>query len=248
MPAKTSAARRALLTTLTAGLGAVAGALAAVALVKNARDPAVAKARAAEQTRADQARRLARDGAPPEGGPAVHRNDPLLRGRELWDERCAECHGLDGAGGDKAPDLHGYNSRAWIRGFLQDPGGRLYMGPAKLDKGMRAVEATPEELEALVEVVYAETGARDVDAARAARGRDLLGQKDCDTCHDFDGSGENEGPNLKGRGTLPWLVAVISDAGHGLLYGPRNQMSRFASKLTPMEIDALARFVIAQRN
>jgi mono/diheme cytochrome c family protein len=121
------------------------------------------------------------------------------------------------------------------------------MGPAELEKGMRPVEATPEELDALTEVIYAETGAPDLDAARAARGRDLLGQKDCDTCHDFDGNGENEGPNLKGRGTLPWVVGVISDAGHGTLYGAKNKMPSFASKLTPAEIDELARFVIAQR-
>ena len=40
------------------------------------------------------------------------------------------------------------------------------------------------------------------------RGRDLLSQKDCDTCHDFDGEGENDGPNLKGRGTAKWVAAV----------------------------------------
>src|SRR4029077_3809314 len=107
-----------------------------------------------------------------------------------------------GVGGDKAPDLKDYNSRAWIRGFLQNPDGPLHMGPAKVDKGMKPVEGTPEELDALTEYVYAETGAADGDPARAGHGRDLLTKTACATCHDFDGTGENDGPNLKGRGTL----------------------------------------------
>ena len=94
----------------------------------------------------------------------VFRNDPMYRAREIWDERCAGCHSLAGAGGDKGPDLKDYNSRAWIRGFLTDPDGPLYMGPAKIEKGMRPVAGTPEEMDALVEYVYAETGATDVDA------------------------------------------------------------------------------------
>ena len=70
----------------------------------------------------------------------------------------------------EGPDLKGYNSRAWIRGFLANPDGPLYMGPAKIEKGMKPVEAPPEEMDALVEYVYAETGAADVDAAKAGRG------------------------------------------------------------------------------
>ena len=89
----------------------------------------------------------------------VFRNDPLYHAREIWDERCAGCHGLVGTGGDKGPDLKDYNSRAWIRGFLPNPDGPLYMGPAKIDKGMKPVDGAPEELAALTEYVYAETGA-----------------------------------------------------------------------------------------
>jgi mono/diheme cytochrome c family protein len=128
----------------------------------------------------------------------VFRNDPMYRAREIWDDRCAGCHGLAGAGGEKGPDLKDYNSRAWIRGFLVNPDGPMYMGPAKIEKGMRPVEASAEEMDALVEYLYAETGAADADNAKAARGRNLLSPKDCDTCHDLDGEGENDGPNLKG--------------------------------------------------
>ena len=59
------------------------------------------------------------------------------------------------------------------------------MGPAKLDRPMKPVHGSPEELEALVEMIHAETGAPDADAAQAARGRGLVAQKDCDTCHEL---------------------------------------------------------------
>jgi ubiquinol-cytochrome c reductase cytochrome b subunit len=223
------------------------GALSTIALRKDAHDPAYAKARAQEKARGEAARKLALVGVPPEGGLAVFRNDPLFRASEIWDQRCAGCHSLAGAGGDKGPDLKGYNSRAWIRGFLENPQGPLYMGPAKLEKGMKAVEGTPEELDALAEYVYAETGAADADLPKAGHGKDLLERKDCDTCHDFDGEGENEGPNLKGRGTLAWVTAVIADPGHGKLFGDRNKMPKGAGKLAPTDIEDLARFVLAQK-
>jgi mono/diheme cytochrome c family protein len=186
-------------------------------------------------------------GPVPETGLAASHNDPLNHARAIWEERCSRCHGLAGAGGDKAPDFKGYNSRAWIRGFLENPEGRLYIATAKLNKGMKAVVGTADELDALAEMVYQETGAPDADAVRAARGRGLIAQKDCDTCHELDGEGENAGPNLEGRGTLAWVEAVISDAGQGRLYGEKNKMPKFAGKLTPAEIEEMARFVIAQK-
>ena len=226
-----------------AALGLVAlTALGVTALAKDARDPAYAKARAEEKTRGETARRLALKGVPADGN--VFRNDPRYRAREIWDERCAGCHSMSGGGGEKGPDLKDYNSRAWIRGFLANPDGPLYMGPAKIEKGMKPVEASTDDLDALVEFLYAETGAADADAAKAGRGRDLLSPRDCDTCHDFDGEGENDGPNFKGRGSLKWVAAVIADAGHPLLFGDRNKMPKQRTKLTPEEIDELAKFVI----
>jgi mono/diheme cytochrome c family protein len=221
---------------LARGRGALAAAIAigvlaaAIAIGKRAHAPVYASGPAAEETRVA----------------SVH-NDPLEHARAIWEERCSRCHGLAGAGGDKAPDLKGFGSRAWIRGFLENPQGRLYMGTAKIDKGMKPVVGTADELDALTEMVYQETGAPDADALRAARGRELIPQQDCDTCHEVDGEGENAGPNFKGRGTLAWVEAVISDAGQGRLFGEKNKMPRFAGKLTRAEIEEMARFVIAQR-
>jgi mono/diheme cytochrome c family protein len=177
----------------------------------------------------------------------VKRPVPVSQARAIWKERCSGCHGLVGAGGDKGPDFQDYDSRAWIQGFLENPEGPLHMGTAKIEKGMKAVRGSPEEIEALVEMVYAQTGAPDADAVRAARGRELVPQKDCDACHELDGEGENAGPNLGRRGTLAWVEAVISDAGQGQLFGEKNKMPKFAGKLTAAEIEDMARFVIAQK-
>ncbi len=245
-PSRRPADRPRVLGATAFGLAALA-ALSAVAIARDARDPAVAKARAAEDARAREARRLALKGVPPEGGLAVFRNDPQNQARELWSQRCAGCHGLTGTGGEKAPDLAGYDSRAWIRGFLAQPDGALYMGPARIARGMKPVTGTADELDALTEMIYAETGAADAVPARAAAGRALISAKDCDSCHELDGEGENAGPNLKGRGTLAWVEAVIADAGQPRLFGDRNKMPRFADKLTGSEIESLARFVLAQQ-
>jgi ubiquinol-cytochrome c reductase cytochrome b subunit len=265
-PSRAPRRRGPVLVTAAFGIAAL-GVLAYLPLRHDALDAAHQQARAEVRARARHARELAKSGVLPEGGLAVYRNDPSFAARELWNEHCNVCHSFSGLGssrgagagagaaGDAAgaddadvrgPDLKDYNSRAWIERFLRDPDGPLHMGPAKLDKGMRPVEGTDEELRALTEVVYAETGAADVVRALANRGQALIPEKDCDSCHDFDGTSANSGPNLRGRGTLAWITDVIADAGDDRLFGARNKMPRFAGKLSPEQIADLARFILVE--
>jgi ubiquinol-cytochrome c reductase cytochrome b subunit len=209
-------------------------------------DAGFQQSRAEAEERAKLARSLAKRGVLPEGGLAVYRNDPNFQARELWNEHCTKCHSFTGQGGKEGPDLKGYNSRAWIAGFLRDPQGTLYMAGAKMEKPMKPVAGTAEELEALTELVYAETGAPDVDRTLVQKAAPLLSDKDCDSCHDFDGTSGNTGPNLKGRGTLPYLIDVIGDAGDERLFGDKNKMPRFVGKLSPEEIAQLAHFVLSE--
>jgi mono/diheme cytochrome c family protein len=146
----------------------------------------------------------------------------------------------------EGPDLRGYNSRAWIETFLRNPDGPRAMGGAKLEQGMKPVKGTDDELRALAELVYSETGAADVNRGLVQTAEALFSDKDCDSCHERDGSTENTGPNLKGRGTLPYLVDIISDASEPRLFGSRNKMPRFAEKLSPEDIAELARFVLLE--
>ena len=193
---------------LTAGaLGLLAlTALGVTALAKDARDPAYAKARAEEKARSETARRLALKGVPADGN--VLRNDPMYHAREIWDERCAGCHGLAGAGGEKAPDLKDYNSRAWIRGFLAEPGRRRSTWARRRSRRGCGRSRRRRRRWTRWSNTSTRRPARPTSTRRkAGRGRDLLSPKDCDTCHDFDGEGENDGPNLKGRGTAKWVAA-----------------------------------------
>jgi len=227
--------------------------LAALALDHDASDPAAARARDEARERSEAARRLARQGAAPGPGHAPADPDPLRPARELWSAKCARCHGLDGKGGDRGPDLRGYNSRAWILGFLENPDGPLYMWQAKLERSMKPVEGTPDELAALTELVYSLTGARDADPALVQRGRELVPVKDCDSCHDIDGrsddgQSENTGPNLVGRGTLDYVTRVIGNAGSPRLFGWRSKMPSFANKLLPEEITLLAKLVVSRES
>ena len=232
-------------------LGAAVGAAGLIALGlvpwrRDARDGTYQRATAERIHRAQRARELARAGVPPEGGLAVYRNDPAFRARELWDQHCARCHSFTGAGGREGPDFKDYNSRAWLRDFLTDPQGDRFMGPAHITKPMEPVHASDDELDALAELVYAQTGAPDTRPELLRAAQPLFATKDCNSCHERDGTTEGNGPNLLGRGTMAWLIDVIADPGQGRLYGKKNKMPAFGAKLSPDEIAELARFLLTE--
>jgi ubiquinol-cytochrome c reductase cytochrome b subunit len=195
------------------------------------------------------ARSLAARGVLPEGGLAVFRNDPAFAVRELFRDQCSSCHTLTRQGGGDGPDLGDYNSRAWIAAFLQDPQSPLYMGAAKKPAkgGMKPVKAAPQELAALTELVYAQSGARDVDVALARKGEALFPDKNCDTCHEIEPGKDSDAPNLYHRGRLEYVVEIIENASRPELYGERSKMPKFASKLSREQIETLARFVLSSR-
>lgn len=227
------------------GLGGL-GALSALMLVKDARDPTFQSHRRQVAEDASRARALARRGVLPEGGVAVWRNDRDHEGRTLFKERCLTCHTTTGEGGAEGPDLQDYNSRAWLLAFMKDPYGPRFFGGAKkpLEGRMKPVEGSDDELQALVEFVYGQSGARDRQAALAERGEKLFSAMNCDACHGLDGQEEARGPNLLRRGSKGYVRRVIESSSHPVLYGERAKMPRFQGKLTPEQIDRLASFVV----
>jgi ubiquinol-cytochrome c reductase cytochrome b subunit len=222
-----------------------AGALMWAARSDDAADEQLQKRLEAAEKQAKRARELALQGVPPAGGTAVYENDPLFRAGRLWGERCAGCH----AGDDrKAPELTiGYNTRPWIRDFLKDPDGPRFFGPTKIH-GMKPTKYEGADLDAIVELVYAQTGAADVNAALSARGQELFDDGPCSDCHSIDWVTEGEeGPNLGRRGSEAWLTAFIAEPGHPRFFGEKNEMPAFKDKLPPDDIALLARWVIALR-
>jgi ubiquinol-cytochrome c reductase cytochrome b subunit len=223
-----------------------AAVLVGVAFEEDRADAALQKRLAAAERQAHKARRLALVGVPPAGGTAVYENEPHFRARRLFSERCAGCHAGDER---KGPEIvAGYNSRAWIRDFLLDPSGHRFFGTTKGIHEMKPVKQRGRELDALVEMVYAETGADGIDAALAAEGRDLFDNGPCSDCHSLVGHTEGDtGPSLEGRGSVSYLADLIADAGQPRFFGKLNEMPRFADKLRADEINALAAYVASLR-
>jgi ubiquinol-cytochrome c reductase cytochrome b subunit len=233
-------------------LFAGAGALMFLAMRADAGDAALQKRLHAEEQKARKARTLALLGMPPGGGLAVYQNEPHHQAKVLWAEHCAGCH--DEGDDRKGPLLGpGYNSRAWIKGLLQDPDHDRYFGRVKpimaWKSRMKPAEEKGDDLDALVEFVYAQTGAPDADAGKVKRGKMLFDEGKCSDCHDDDGTSEDgSGPNLGGRGTRAWIAAFIAAPASPRFFGDKNDMPAFAEKLGPAEIDALAAYVTSLRD
>jgi mono/diheme cytochrome c family protein len=109
---------------------------------------------------------------------------------------------------------------------------------------MPAAEVEGADLDALVELVYAESGALDVDAKLVARGAELFTEQPCGDCHELTGDASSSGPNLAGRGTVQNLTTLIGDTGQARFFGERHQMKRFADELGPEDRERLAEYVV----
>lgn len=218
-----------------------AGALALLSYLEDKNDAALQKRLQAAHVKAQRASELAREGIPPAGGPAVFENDPLFKAEKVWNERCAGCHVGDER---KGPEITaGYNNRAWIRGMLLEPRHPTYFGTTKID-GMKPTKYEGEELAAVVEAIYAESGAPDVDVAKAAKGRELFDNGPCSDCHWRDETSvDGEGPNLGKRGTPEYLRAFILDPGSPRFFGKLNEMPAFRDKLSDAELELVVSYV-----
>jgi ubiquinol-cytochrome c reductase cytochrome b subunit len=232
-------------------LGAGGGAALLVTVLSYLEDRADAglAGRLAESERlALEARRLAvANGVPHAGGAAVYTTAPHHRARVLWAEHCAGCH----AGAErKGPEIGpGYNSRAWIREFLADPSGDRFFGRTeKIDK-MKPVTLRGADLDAIVELVYAQSGAADADPRLVARGQTLFDEGDCSNCHSIDWETEGElGPNLGRRGSVEMLTEFIARPGHPRWFGDLDEMPDYGDKLGPAERRALAEYLVSLRD
>ena len=114
----------------------------------------VTKSAAVKAKRAAQA---AMDGIPVDGARQILRQDPVTKGKELFDLSCSVCHAYTPSGAEraqgndgftkegakdpdkivfKASDLGGWGTKEWIKGLLDNPGHDKYFGLTKLD-GMK---------------------------------------------------------------------------------------------------------------
>lgn len=222
------------------------GLLTMISFREDRSDEALQERMAVAEEQAHKARALAKEhGVPPAGGMAVFTTEPFYRARKLWAEHCDACHTGDEREGPEI--VAGYNSRPWIRDFLKDPSGPRFFGVTKIS-GMDPVELEGDDLAAVIELVYAQTGARDIDPALAAKGRELASEH-CTDCHEIEGTESGDAPNLANRGSLDNLASFIRDAGQPQFFGEKNEMPVFGrDKLSEDDRYALAEYIVWLRN
>lgn len=233
-----------------AGLLALIGGLTVASFVGDSRDKELAKRTAKASERAQLARRLARDnGVPATGALDVFFTSPMARGRALFAARCKGCHGADSKD-RKGPVIGpGHGSRAWILAFVKAPSGDEFWGRTKLvktDAAMKSFEKMPtNDLESVVELIYSESGATDLDPAKRKHGAEVF-DTGCSDCHSHqDGMPGSSAPGLAGLGTRAYYLSFISNPKSALHMGrDKSQMPRFDKELTLVERDAVAEYLV----
>jgi len=207
-----------------------AGILTVVSFSEDAADPELQERLVKAEERAHEARALAiENGVPAAGGIAVFTTAEHYQARELWAKECAGCHqGKERSGPEIGP---GYNSRTWIHNFLLDPQGDLFFGPRKEHdekSDMKPTDLRGPELEAVVEAIYAQTGAADARADLAKKGMEIFEDGDCSNCHTIDEVATGDpGPNLFERGTVPMLTDLIGHPASDRFFGKHSEMTEF---------------------
>jgi ubiquinol-cytochrome c reductase cytochrome b subunit len=232
-----------------AGLFALIGALTVASFARDANDGELAKRRGASQALANRARKLAvENGVPVTGALDVFKTPRFWSARTLVASRCANCHDA-GSAERKGPVIApGHGNRAWLLAFLQAPNADHFWGRtkfAKTEAAMKPVELAANDLADLVEMLYAESGAEDIDPKKRDRGLNLF-ESACTDCHARDeGSPGAAGPSLAGLGSRTYYLSYISNPKSALHMGPdKSEMPRFDRELTITERDAIAEYLV----
>jgi ubiquinol-cytochrome c reductase cytochrome b subunit len=221
------------------------GALGALAIRHDACDADYQKARVKADDRARYAQKLAKAGVPPAGALDMVRNDPELRGHDLFERSCASCHVLGDLGDPKkatATKLDGWGTEKWIAAMIHEPDAPEFFGRGPYVDKMPSVDAPPKkpnpdepwaamvknkaELDAVVYFLYSmgiepSDGAPEVDGAKQQAGGKIVHDR-CTTCHLFKGKGDDEGsglaPELGRYGSIAWTRAQVANPGTPATY------------------------------
>lgn len=232
-----------------AGMLVAIGVLTAMSFAADAGDADLAKRQAEAEKYAAKTRELAANAGVPATGPQdlIAANTPMYRARLLYEQRCASCHDAK-SDERKGPIIEaGHMSRTWLREFLKAPSAPAYWGLTKLAKtedAMKAVEMDARDLDALVEVLYAQTGATDVDAAKRDQGKQIF-DSSCNDCHSLDeGVAGSSGPGLASLGSRDWFTSYIGNPKAAVHMGEMSEMPRFDKELSIIDRDAIAEYLV----
>ncbi len=216
----------------------------------DANDQNYLRQRAKADARAAAAVRLATAGVPPAGALSMVRNDPELRGRDLFERHCASCHVLGDAGDPAkatATRLDRWGTASWIAEMIHDPDAPEFFGRGPYKEDMPSVDVRPKEKpagEAWTPMVRTDAEKQAVAAFLAAQGNEpgdpqpsplanqtslALGEKivseRCTSCHLYKGDGDDEStgiaPELSRYGSVAWTRAQVADPATSATYRDR---------------------------
>ena len=145
---------------------------------------------------------------------AAHPGNARLNGRKLFESSCATCHGLDGRGAERGPNIA---TRPPVR-RLSDAEIRTILRNGRPNSGMPAFGPLgAAKLESLLTHLRSLQG---LDRNRLAsgdpnKGRELFFQKGgCAECHTIRGSGGFLGPDLSSYGAVTPFVEMRDQIAH----------------------------------
>jgi len=126
--------------------------------------------------------------------------EAVARGKNIFTQSCAGCHGADTFGTDRAPGLSG-NRRVRARNIEQLRNLISHGIPAT---GMPAFNLAPQDLEAIVAFVHSlNSSAYETPVLGSAEaGKEIFfgSAGHCGTCHMVNGRGSDTGPDLSNAG------------------------------------------------
>jgi ubiquinol-cytochrome c reductase cytochrome b subunit len=189
----------------------------------DAREPKFIEARALADENAQIANRLALQGVPASGPLDMLRHDPELRGRAIFEKKCASCHVL-GKLGDrtkaKAAVLDGWGTEKWILEMMHDPDAQEKMGRTPFVAHMPSMDVapkdppkdeppfkpmSPEEMKAAASFLASQGNepgepqlgsiAAPGGAVELAAGEKIIKDR-CTSCHLYKGEGDDIGEDV----------------------------------------------------
>ena len=172
----------------------------------------------------------------------------LAEGRQIFDQTCATCHGLEAQGTAVAPSLIGVGAAAVD---FQVSTGRMPLREPVAEAVRKPPQLTPAQTRAVAEYVQSLGGGPPIPSAAqvGTSGADLaLGQElfiaDCAQCHNFDGAG---GALTYGKFAPPLTQATPTQIYEAMLTGPEAMPVFNDTTVTPAEKRDVIAYVTATR-
>ncbi|MCW8827385.1 MAG: cytochrome c4 [Gammaproteobacteria bacterium] len=166
---------------------------------------------------------------------------------EIVEKKCSLCHGIDGEGSSAIyPRLAGQHAE-YIAKQLAD----FKSGRRKGTMNEMAADLSPEEMKALGEYFAAKPTkshkVRNKDFSAVGyylyhNGNQYTDVPACESCHGAEGNGTVQLPRLAGQHKR-YLMGQLQDFNSRKRNNDNAIMHSIASKLTELEIDALALYI-----